>query len=176
MSIYKRGKTWWIDYYYPPGRSGKRIRERVGPVKEEAQIVLGQRLQDIRQGRDPSLRRIEAKPFDAVREFLEKHAAKSRDPESFKHNTNILLKHFRGRTLQEIGPKQIEGLVTTRLAEGASKATVNRQRATLSKIFNCARDWGYYGGENPVRGVKRFPESPGRTRFLTGEEVPAAQN
>lgn len=30
MGLYKRGKTWYIDYYYPPGRDGKRIREKIG--------------------------------------------------------------------------------------------------------------------------------------------------
>ena len=56
MGLYKRGKTWWIDYYYPPGRGGKRIRERVGPDKDEARIELAARLRDIRQGRNPELR------------------------------------------------------------------------------------------------------------------------
>ena len=58
MSLYKRGKIWCIDYRYPPGRDGKRIREPVGPDKNEARIVLAERLKDIRQGRNPELRRI----------------------------------------------------------------------------------------------------------------------
>jgi integrase len=174
MGLYKRGRSWYIDYYYPPGRGGKRIRERVGPEKDEARILLAERLQDIRQGRNPSLRRIKPKLFDEmVKEFLEKHARQRRDYESFEYNTGTLLKYFRGTVLQEIGPKQIMAFIADRLASGVSKSTVNRQRAVLSKIFNCARDWGYYGGENPVRQVKRFPESPGRTRFLTGDEAAA---
>ena len=38
MGLYKRGKVWWIDYF-PPGKQGKRIRESVGPVKDEARTT-----------------------------------------------------------------------------------------------------------------------------------------
>src|SRR5881296_2958226 len=126
MRLLKRGKIWYLDYHYPPGRRGKRIRLGVGPNKHEAQVKLAEVQKDIWQGRNPELQRIDPKPFDAmVKEFLEKHAARARDPESFKHNTEILKRHFSGKTLQEIGPKQIEGFIAERLASKVSKATVN---------------------------------------------------
>jgi integrase len=174
MSLYKRADVWYIDYYYPPGRGGRRIRERVGPKKAEAQILLAERLQDIRQGRNPALREIRPKPFDGmVTEFLDRHAKGCRDYKSFVQNTGKLKAFFKGRTLQEITPRLIDDFVAFRLSGGVSRATVNRQRACLSKIFSCAIAWGYYGGDNPVRKVKRFPESPGRTRYLTGTEAVA---
>src|SRR5258706_6283187 len=106
MGLYKRGRTWYIDYYFPPGRAGKRIRELVGPDKEEARILLGERLKDIRQGRNPELRRIAPKPFDdAVKEFLETHAKGCRDYDSYATKVNVLKREFAGRTLQEITPK-----------------------------------------------------------------------
>src|ERR1700752_4693128 len=106
MALYKRGKVWFIDYYYPPGRGGKRIREKVGPSKDEAQIVLSERLKDIRQGRNPEIRRIAPKPFkEMVAEFLERHARKRKSCHSIKLNTDILAKHFGDRMLQEITPK-----------------------------------------------------------------------
>ena len=40
MGLYKKGKSWYIDYYYPPGRAGKRMREKIGPSKQLARIVL----------------------------------------------------------------------------------------------------------------------------------------
>ena len=66
MGLYKKGKNWYIDYYYPPGRAGKRIREMVGPDKDGARILLGERLKDIRQGRNPELRRIDPKPLPGL--------------------------------------------------------------------------------------------------------------
>lgn len=172
MGLYKNGKNWYIDYYYPPGRAGTRVREKVGPSKDEARIVLAERLQDIRQGRNPALRQIKPKPFDdMVKEFLERHAKARRAYPSFESNAEILKGYFSGKMLQEIGPKAIEDFRAARLAEGVSEATINRQRSTLSKIFNCAIDWGYYCGENPVRRVKPYDESPGRVRFLSADEA-----
>ena len=150
-------------------------------MKDEARILLSERLKDIRQGRNPELRQIKPKRFkDMVTEFLEKHARQRRDYQSFVHNTDILLRHFEGCTLQDITPAKIQEFVTARLGERVRAArsrkmvrpaTVNRQRATLSTIFNCAKAWGYYGGDNPVGQVKRFRESLGRDRFLTAEEA-----
>jgi len=51
MALWKRGKSWQIDYNH----NGRRIRESAGPDKEEARILLAERLKDIRQGRDPTL-------------------------------------------------------------------------------------------------------------------------
>ena len=70
MGLFKRRGNWYIDYRYPAGRDGQRIREKIGPVKDEAQIVLSTRLQDIRMGRDPALRIIKPRPFeDVLNEF-----------------------------------------------------------------------------------------------------------
>jgi len=40
MGIYKRGKTWYIDYY---DQFGKRHGEAVGPNKRQAEQVLAKR-------------------------------------------------------------------------------------------------------------------------------------
>ena len=45
MALSKRGRSWQIDYVW----NGRRIRESVGPDKEEARILLAERLRDVRQ-------------------------------------------------------------------------------------------------------------------------------
>jgi len=45
----------------------------------------------------------------------------------------------------------------------------NRERALLSHVFNCARQWGYTDAANPCAGVKGHRES-GRDRYVTHEE------
>lgn len=172
MGLYKNGKNWYIDYYYPPGRAGTRVREKVGPSKDEARIVLAERLQDIRQGRNPNLRIIKLRPFDGVvQEFLEKYAAGRRDPEYYVLKTRALVTAFKGRMLQEVTTKAIEDLMAEKRTGGWSGATCNRMRAVLSKIFSWAIGQDYYGGENPVRRVKPFDESPGRVRYLSADEA-----
>jgi len=174
MGVYKKGKCWFIDYYYPPGRDGRRVREKVGPSKQEAAIVLAARLQDIRQGRNPELRRIAPKPFpDMLEEFKERHVKNLRGAKPYGVSLAVLERHFEKRTLQEITPGVVQEFIAARLAEGVSKATANRARACLSKMFSCAKAWGYFGGENPVTVVKPFKESSGRVRFLSADEAKA---
>jgi integrase len=136
--------------------------------------VLSERLKDIRMGRNPELRTIRPRAFEAVvKEFLEKYAAGRRDPESYEFKTRALVTAFEGRMLQDVTTKAIEDLIAEKRAKGSSGATCNRMRAVLSKIFNWAIDRGYFGGENPARKVKRFAESPGRVRFLSADEADA---
>src|SRR2546425_8480831 len=109
MGLFKHGRSWWIDYYYPPGRNGTRHRERVGPSKDEARILLAKRLEDIRQGRDPALRRIAPKPFtEMADEFLERHAKRLRGYDKLGLKVGMMKRAFDGRMLQELTPKAIE--------------------------------------------------------------------
>jgi len=167
MGVYRRGNTYWIDFY-----SGtRRVRERVG-TKEEARVTLGKRLEDIRMGRNPELRRIRPKRlWGMVKQFLKRHAALSRNPQTFRVRARPVLRHFKGMTLQEITPGHIQDYIAARLREGVSKATTNRERAFLSALYACASRWGYFGGDNPVKAVKAFPESPGNERALTESEA-----
>jgi integrase len=170
MALWKRGKSWQIDYTF----NGKRIRESVGPDKEEARILLAERLKDVRQGRDPSLRRVKPKLFDdAVKEFLAEHLVRlqPRARKSYETKVKALKPHFTGKTLSAIGPKEISTFIAARLASGVSKATTNRDRAILGKLFSWAIASNLYGGENPVRKVKAFSESAGNTRHLTADEA-----
>src|SRR6266581_320061 len=112
MALYKKGKLWGIDYRFPPGRHGKRIRELIG-TKDEALLVMAKRKEDIRQGRNPELRRIDPKPLkDMVAEYLEVHVKREGlDYKTAKQNTDILIAHFGNKTLQEIGPREIEDFI-----------------------------------------------------------------
>jgi integrase len=169
--VYRTKQGYGIDYRFPPTREGRRIREFIGPDKEEAKIMLADRLKAIRMGQNPELRKIQPKPFkETVTEFLEKHARLRKDYQTFKVNSDRLLEHFKG-TLQEIGPREVEDYIQARLLTGISKSTANRERALLSCIFSFAIRREYFAGENPCRKVKAFPEPRGRTRFLTPTEA-----
>ena len=62
MRVFKKSKTWYLEYRYPACRGGKRIRERVGPNKEDALRLMGKRLDDVALGRNPELRRVHPNP------------------------------------------------------------------------------------------------------------------
>lgn len=177
--VYQRrlstGPEWYIRYRVPPTKDGKLFRERVGPGDEgrdKAKILLGQRVQDIRHGHDPALRRVQSRMFEAVvDEFEQKYVSLSRDPDTYMDKVRVIRRAFEGRTLQAVTSKAIDDFISERQAAGSKGATCNRLRAVLSRVFSWSIDRGYYSGPNPARKVKRFAESPGRIRFLTRDEA-----
>ena len=113
-----------------------------------------------------------AKRFsDACEEFLRHRSLYSDDRRTTPSNIRILKRHLGDLRLTEIMPKEIDAMIAARIAEGVGRSTVNRQRATLSKFFTWAIGRGYHPGPNPVKGVMKFRESPGRTRYLAPEEA-----
>src|SRR2546422_11733958 len=152
MSVFKRGKSYFIDYRFPPGRSGTRIRERVGPNKDEAVIRLAERLEEIRHGFDPRLKKIKPRALaDVLVEFLEDHVGvqvellrkdgvvrqkkkpiqtcvvKKKDAAMPVYNAMLLIRHFDGSILQAITAKAINDYITSRQLKGVSGQTINHQ-------------------------------------------------
>jgi len=172
MGLYKKGKSWYIDYRFPPGRQGKRIRECVGPEKDEARILLGRRLEDMRHGKNPVLRKVVPVMFkDHAAEVIKQHYEKKRSVEWARMVIDKHLTPFFGQTfLANITPKMITDYMTRRLEAGVCNGTVNGERAVLSKIMNLAVEWERIH-ENPVRRVKKLEKSSGRRRFLSYDEA-----
>lgn len=104
-------------------------------------------------------------------EFLRHRAIYSDDRRTTPSNIRILKRALGELRLTEITPTEIEAMIAARIADGVSRATINRQRATLSKFFSWAMGRGYHPGPNPVKAVVKFRESPGRTRYLTPDEA-----
>jgi integrase len=76
---------------------------------------------------------------------------------------------FGGKRLSDITPFLVERYKRTRIEEGLSPVTINRELAFLKNLFIMAIDWGK-ASENPVKQRKTFREDNGRIRFLTEEE------
>jgi integrase len=53
-----------------------------------------------------------------------------------------------------------------------AKVRANREKALLSHVFNCAREWGYTDAPNPCAGVKGHRET-GRDRYVEDDEYRA---
>lgn len=177
MSVYRRGKTYWIDYYV----NGKRVREAIG-TRQEARVVLGERLQGMRQGKHPELMKLSPTLFrDHAAEVMAKHYAHKRSRAWAKLVIEVhLVKFFGDRYLTEITPRLIGDYITHRKAAGVGNATVNNERAILSKSLALAVEWDRLPA-NPVRKVKKLELAAGdrergiengrRIRFLTRDEA-----
>ncbi len=107
---------------------------------------------------------------EAADEFLERELIYTESRRTISSNVRILKRHFESMRLAEIGKKEIEAFISGRIRQGVGKPTINRNRAALSKFFEWAITQGCYQGANPVRLVKKFRESSGRTRYLTSDE------
>ncbi len=85
---------------------------------------------------------------------------------------------WRGLKLSQISRKDVEvwhhrTLPASRLTRAGVERTretrANRALAMLGSVFNRAREWGFFDGENPAAGIERFREQA-RECFLTREE------
>jgi integrase len=92
-----------------------------------------------------------------------------------KTNCKVLCEFFGARTFAQITPLLVEKFKQQRKDSISSRgrqrkpASVNRELATLSKVFSLARDNGLVAS-NPCSKVRRLRENNQRTRYLSVEE------
>jgi len=65
MGVYKRGTTWYIDYY----AGYKRRREKIGPSKRQAETVLKKRIVQVAENRFLEVEKCEKIKFEKMTEL-----------------------------------------------------------------------------------------------------------
>jgi integrase len=108
---------------------------------------------------------------DLVPAFLAHQAMYSDDRRTTASNLRIIERHIGDLQVTSIKLSHLQEFVAARLKAGIGRATVNRQRATLSRFFTWAIEQGHHPGPNPVAKLPKFRESQGRTRYLSSEEA-----
>ncbi len=166
-NLTKKEDGWHIELQC----KGKRIRRFGGYTKEQARNVLAKlRLDLINENLGFKRPEIKPVPFETFAdEFLEIYCKQNK--RSWRSDENILIhlkEHFKGETLQSIGPEKVARYMAERRAD-VSPSTVNRARACLMTLFNKAVEWGR-SETNPIAKIKKFKEPPGRERILTADE------
>ena len=174
MSVYRKQKSdgswdWYIDYRF----QGRRIRERIGPNRAQAGLVLQKRRVEIAEGRFLEKRQESNTTLGEMAElYVENHARPSK--KSWRDDKRILggfVKYFGSVRLSEITPLKLEAY----RAEHRSKlkpATLNRHIAAIKTMFSKAMEWGKATG-NPALKVKLYSENNARVRFLEKGEIAA---
>lgn len=164
MRIYRRGETWYVDYYF----AGRRTRKKVGG-RRDAENALAAVKADILRGeyRFKAERKIRFEKF--AEEYLKYAKANKRS----WAREEIALGHFNpffaGKLLTRITPKDIEDYKQKRL-EKVKPSTINRELAQLKFMFNLAKKWKY-ANENPVKEVRFFQERQLAMRTINKEEA-----
>jgi integrase len=171
MSPFKKvradGKS---DWYYDFTFNGQRFRGLGGSTRLQA-LRVQEKVRDQVISGNYSLSGLKSsQKFD---EFAKLFLYRSSHLKSIRR-VKILVKQLGGYygrvTFIAIKSQDIEDYKMWRKSQGVSNATVNREIACLKRMFNLAIKWGK-AAKNPVNDVDFLKEPPGRTRFLTVEEM-----
>ncbi len=170
MATYKKGNDWYIDYR----ERGRRKREKVGPNHRLAVELLQKRKVEMAEQKFFPERQILKRSFDEqCSKFWRLHGQSMKSP-SWKNMMPRIVARFMGRMLADIKATEIQEFYNELLVDSGqngSPANANRYRTLLLLIFNKAKLWGDFFGDNPVKAVTRKKEDNERTRYLEPEEM-----
>jgi len=180
MGVFKRwhehkdgSKTaYWYIRYTINGKDKWESIGKAGPItKTVAQTKLEERKRQVRMGQldmigvdIPTLNDFADDYIKHVRDVKKKRSW-SRDKELL----TSLCSFFGEKKLSEITPKDIEDYKRMRLQE-VKPATINLALSCLRHLFNLAKRWKKYFGDNPVTEVDFFEENNNINRILSLEE------
>ena len=125
MSIYKRGKNFYIDFFF----HGQRIREMIGPSRKDAEKIIAKKKTEVIENKYLDIRK-EPEPikfYDFAKEYLE-WCKGNKKPSSYRRDLSrmrALNAEFEKKNIQEITTWQIEKYKLRR------KEEVNRPGAVM---------------------------------------------
>jgi integrase len=160
-------------------KEGRRIMEKVGwggegYSAELANGIRGDRLRTIRHGQELPKEKAKIPRFSQMAEsYLEwgkENKARGGRDDGYLYR-NHLKEPLGKKRLNEISAFDLEKLKSSLVKKELAPASVKHCLVLVREIFNKARQWGKYQGENPVKGVKMPTLSNRRERFLTHEEA-----
>lgn len=113
---------------------------------------------------------------ELIDRYIDQVLPEKRDARNQERQLLLWKEKIGDKAISDVTPAlvvQIRGELTSKKSRGSgprSGATVNRFLAVLSHVFSIAiRDW-QWADQNPVKGISRFKEPPGRVRYLSDEE------
>ena len=166
MSLFKRGKTWWVRFSTPNGRQ----------VRKSAKTANKQLAQEFHDRLKASYWRVSQlgerprrKWEQAVERWLtEKQGEKASLQDDIGH-LRWVHKHLFGRYLDEINRDVLDSLTQARMDDGVTNATVNRMLEVVRAILRRAeREWEWL---ERAPHVRMLPEPKRRVRWLTSKEA-----
>lgn len=165
MGIYSKNGHYFIDYRF----KGKRIREKAGTNKRDAENALAIRKAEILQGRYQIKQPSKISFAEFAITYMEFAKVNKRSWDRDRTLLINLLPVFGTTKLADVTAHSIE-MYKMRRSALVKPATVNREIALLKHIFNMAITWGK-ATTNPMRGVKLMREENFMERILTNEEL-----
>jgi integrase len=170
-SVFLRGDS-WVGEYKDRGKTKRKTFGKKGIVtktsakemlkKIEQKVKLGQ--YDMLDAQVPTL-----KEFSVGYLKHGKDVVKKRSWYREEYGLRPFLELFGDRKLSEITPKDVDDYKQIRLND-VLPATVNRELQIVRHLFNLAKRWKKFFGENPVSEAKLISVNNQKERILTPEE------
>lgn len=165
MGIFQRGKLWYLDYYF----GSKRIREKFGPSKGEAEKALASRQTDIARGKFNFAPKSLGPLFGVFAEqYLNLVSIQKRCHNNERYVIRQLVRVFGKRRISELTAEDGEGFKTVR-ARYVKPATVNRELTVLKHMLRTAFKWELLP-KNPFRDVQFLHVPKSIERILSTQE------
>ncbi len=167
MAIFKKRGIYWIGYYV----NGRRRREPVGSSYKLAEEVLHKRKAEIAEGKHFPDRQGNKTTFREIADIYKKQYAKyKKSAAGMIMRIDNLITMFGDKKINAITPFMVQEM-RNKIKETRSIATANRYHAILKSIFNRAKEWRLFYGENPAAAIKVEREIPNRLRYLSKDEI-----
>jgi integrase len=167
---------WHLEFW----ADGKRVREKFGPSRRDAERALAARQTAVREGRFWETRdrcEVTLVEFSGEFEVWSRQHKRSwrRDRVSMR---NLCASHLARKRLDEIAPADVEVYQRSRVSgeltfggKVPSPATVNREVRALTRALNLAAERGLLKSNPIARGVRMLKEPSGRSAYLDPEQI-----
>jgi len=165
MGVFKRNGAWYIDQYC----GSRRVREKVGPTKSEAEHALAIRRAEIIQNRFHLMPKKSIPTFEEfAKRYLKLVTEHKRGSRNERYRVQKLAEYFGRIRLCDLTLLDAERFKAKRAKE-AQPATVNRELDNLKHMMTKAREWRFLR-DNPFADVKLLPVPNRPERILTEAE------
>lgn len=173
MAVYKRGGIWWYKFAW----NGKAIRESTKQSnKRTAEKMEAAHKTSLAKG-EVGIR--DRKPIPTLEKFMELdflpfvRTTKAGKPNTVRFYENSVANlqacsKLAGLPMNEITAEQIAGFVAHRQVAKVQVSTLNRDLATLRRVFHLAQEWGKVSTILPR--VRLLSGENRRERVLTPDE------
>ena len=164
MSLFKRGKTWWVDFTTPAG-------ERVRQTAETTDRNQAQEYHDKLKAEAWRVFKLGDRPNHTWDEAAHRWLMEKKHLRSYRNTQNVIAwwhEHFRGMLLRDVTREVIQRALDTKAGEWAP-GTVKRNLEVLGAVLHrAAKEWEWL---DHIPRLPQYPKVQRRVRWLTPAEA-----
>jgi integrase len=106
---------------------------------------------------------------EAAEYYIKNHSVHKRNCKTETGTIRALIRHWDREPVQNIDKGKVFALRDDLLSRGRSGNTVNHYFNAISKIYQMLQTEWSIAVNNPIKGIKRLPANPSRSKRISGE-------